>query len=69
MFVIDVDQFMRVNLGYGYGAGSEILLELGRRLAAIVPAQGVLARLEGDLFGVFVPGVADEGQAEFTARW
>ena len=46
MFVIDVDQFMRVNLGYGYGAGSEILLELGRRLAAIVPAQGAQVTLE-----------------------
>ena len=68
LIVFDLDRFMRVNVGFGYQVGTEVLRELGRRLVEVVPPSAMLARLCGDRFGVFVPGVVDEGQAELLAR-
>jgi diguanylate cyclase len=69
VLIVDVDRFMRINTSLGYETGSGILLEMSQRLVEAVPPTAVLARLGGDRFGAFLPGVGDDGQAELAARW
>ncbi|NMG63648.1 EAL domain-containing protein [Azoarcus indigens] len=69
VFVVDVDRFMRINASFGYEVGSAILRQVGERLAQGLAPEVTLARLGGDKFGVFLPGVGDPAQIEVTARW
>lgn len=69
VLVVDVDRFMRINASFGYDAGSAVLRELGERLAAGLAPDVTLARVGGDRFGIFLPGVGDPEQAEISARW
>ncbi len=48
--LIDLDGFKPINDIYGHGAGDAVLIEAGRRLAAICAGRGVVARLGGDEF-------------------
>ncbi|MBI4985962.1 MAG: GGDEF domain-containing response regulator [Rhodocyclales bacterium] len=52
---LDLDRFLRINTSFGYDTGSEILRQVAQRLAQRLPAEGMLARLTGDAFGVFLP--------------
>jgi len=53
---IDIDQFKKVNEGYGHQVGDEILKELGLRLKGLVsPAEGYVTRNGGEEFVVLSP--------------
>ena len=49
---IDLDNFKRINDGYGHAAGDAVLVELGERLLAAVRPADTVARLGGDEFVV-----------------
>ena len=68
LLVVDMDRFMRINVSFGYEVGSEVLRDIARRLGGALSADVMLARLGGDAFGVFLPGVAEESVAEVLAR-
>ena len=53
--LVDLDRFKMVNDSLGHGAGDQLLREVGRRLAAVVPAGGLAARLGGDEFALLLP--------------
>ena len=55
MLYLDLDRFKNVNDSFGHGAGDELLLEVGRRLAATLRQGDVIARLGGDEFTVLLP--------------
>jgi diguanylate cyclase (GGDEF)-like protein/PAS domain S-box-containing protein len=60
LLLLDVDRFKRINDTHGHHAGDEVLIELGRRLTAIVGERGLVARLGGEEIAVLVTGARHE---------
>ncbi|MHB1924632.1 MAG: diguanylate cyclase domain-containing protein, partial [Acidimicrobiales bacterium] len=54
LLYIDLDRFKEVNDGFGHHYGDEVLIELGRRLSAVVRETDTVARLGGDEFAVLL---------------
>lgn len=59
VFVVDVDQFKRVNDRYGHVAGDAVISEVARIIRQEVCGDDVLGRLGGDEFVVLVEGYDD----------
>jgi len=53
---VDVDAMKAINGEFGAPSGDQLLEKVARRLEACVREYDVLARLEGDEFGVLLPG-------------
>ena len=68
MLLLDVDRFKRINDSHGHQAGDEVLVELGRRLTAVVGERGLVARLGGEELAVLVSGVRHETACASSAR-
>ncbi|MEY2515273.1 MAG: hypothetical protein QOJ89_2631, partial [bacterium] len=60
---VDIDGFGRLNDGFGYRTGDEVLVGVGTRLAGVLPAEATAGRLAGDDFAVLLPGVGSEAEA------
>jgi len=66
---IDLDGFKAVNDKFGHGAGDEVLVEAGSRIARAVRSNDTAARYGGDEFVVLCEDVGTEEQAnEITRR-
>jgi diguanylate cyclase (GGDEF)-like protein len=65
--LLDIDHFERVNDCHGHAMGDEALRVVARRLSESLPREAVLARIGGDEFMVFLPGV-DPHAAEGVMR-
>jgi diguanylate cyclase (GGDEF)-like protein len=68
MLFIDLNDFKRVNDGFGHPVGDEVLREVAERFRQRVRASDTLARIGGDEFGVLLAAVDDLGSAEKVAR-
>lgn len=55
MLIVDADHFKSVNDDLGHDAGDEALKVLATRIAAAVGGDGLVGRLGGEEFGVFLP--------------
>ena len=67
LVLADLDEFRRVNVVIGHGAGDTVLREFARRVQ--LAAEGhVLARIGDDEFAIFVTGFAAEADVEPFAR-
>ncbi|HWW54301.1 MAG TPA: GGDEF domain-containing protein, partial [Acidimicrobiales bacterium] len=60
---LDLDRFKLVNDAHGHPAGDQLLVALGRRLAAVVRPDDTVARFGGDEFVVLSEGLASEAEA------
>lgn len=64
VFHIGLDRFSQINDSMGHRAGDDALIEVGRRLAALCPTGGSVARVGGDEFVVAFPhGAASDPEA------
>ena len=57
---IDLDRFKTVNDVLGHGAGDELLVRTGQRIAHAIGTEGLLARFGGDEFLVLCDGAEPE---------
>lgn len=61
--LLDVDMFMHVNDDFGYEAGDQVLISLGRHLEKGVGDKGQVYRIQGDEFGVLFNGDIEKEDA------
>jgi diguanylate cyclase (GGDEF)-like protein len=62
--VVNIDHFRSVNEMYGCMLGDAILVEVGAALAQRAEGDELVARLDGDSFGIYFPGVRSRDTVE-----
>ncbi len=62
-FLVDVDDFKEINDTYGHLVGDQVLSLLGRNLRTLFSNQGIVGRIGGDEFCVYLPNVATAEEA------
>jgi diguanylate cyclase len=67
LLVLDVDHFKAVNDEHGHDRGDEALRLIADTLKANVREPDLVARLGGEEFGIFLPGI-EAGRATLTAE-
>jgi diguanylate cyclase len=67
MLIVDADHFKAVNDDLGHDAGDEALKVLASRIAAAVGSDGLVGRLGGEEFGVFLPDQMHEAGAQMAS--
>ncbi|MDX2224913.1 MAG: EAL domain-containing protein [Rhodospirillaceae bacterium] len=67
LLVMGLDRFTLINDALGYGAGDQLLKELGERLAKVIRQSDTAARLDGDKFAVMTP-IADVDDSVIVAE-
>lgn len=60
LFVLDVDNFKKINDTMGHAFGDEVLRSLGQQITAIFRATDIIGRIGGDEFMIFLKGVSDD---------
>ncbi|MEV4629588.1 EAL domain-containing protein [Micromonospora sp. NPDC049523] len=60
VYFLDLDGFKMVNDSWGHDTGDQLIVEVGKRLRALVPAAAVVARVGGDEFVVVLSGSREE---------
>ena len=66
VLMIDADHFKHVNDTHGHIVGDEVLVQIGRTLAAGLRPQDLLARYGGEEFAVLPPVTVSIGVATIT---
>ncbi|GIM95875.1 putative bifunctional diguanylate cyclase/phosphodiesterase [Paractinoplanes toevensis] len=67
LLLLDLDRFRAVNDALGHRVGDRLLVEVGRRLADVVPAHDLVVRLGGDEFAVLANRVDGAPEARRIA--
>jgi len=57
VITLDLDRFKELNDLLGYQGGDRVLVEISRRLQALLPNGAILSRTDGDEFGMAVSGL------------
>lgn len=68
LFVIDIDNFKKLNDTYGHTEGDQVLTELARILRRCSRSDDVCARLGGDEFLIYFPGFGGRATVAERAR-
>lgn len=67
VFVIDIDQFKRINDSLGHTSGDQVLVETAARLRRSVRSTDVVSRVGGDEFVVVMPDITTVADVEHCA--
>ena len=67
LMIVDADHFKAINDTLGHAAGDDVLCILARALADAVAPNGIVGRLGGEEFGIFLPAT-DMAVGAQTAR-
>ena len=68
LFLVDVDNFKKVNDTMGHAFGDEVLRNLGMRLKSLFRSTDIIGRIGGDEFVVFLININDLDIIEREAR-
>jgi len=68
LFVIDIKQFRRINLSFGFPCGDHALAELDARLRKIVIKPDCVFRIGNNEFAVIIPMLQNESFLQLIAR-
>jgi diguanylate cyclase (GGDEF)-like protein len=60
VMLCDLDRFKWVNDAFGHGLGDRLIIEVGRRISAVVRASDTVARLGGDEFVILAESSTDD---------
>lgn len=60
MFILDIDNFKKINDTMGHAFGDEVLRSLGIQIGAIFRASDIIGRVGGDEFMVFLKDIPNE---------
>lgn len=66
LYLLDLDGFKPVNDTHGHEVGDALLVEVVRRLQAVLRSQDLVARTGGDEFVVVAAGLSSAAQAEIV---
>jgi diguanylate cyclase (GGDEF)-like protein len=68
LLMIDIDDFKRINDGFGHEAGDEAIKIVGQRLSDLCRKNDTVARVGGDEFAVLLEAVETQGAAVAFAQ-
>ncbi len=68
LLLIDLDRFKEINDTFGHNYGDKLLIQIGRRFAAVVGDADTVARIGGDEFAILLPNIHDLGAANDIAE-
>ena len=68
LLLIDIRQFSRINMKYGYTAGDGVLRGVASALQQVRREGDHIARVGDDKFGLILAGVLNSGHAEMAAH-
>ncbi|MDE7259512.1 MAG: sensor domain-containing diguanylate cyclase, partial [Lachnospiraceae bacterium] len=68
LFILDVDNFKKINDTMGHAFGDEVLRSLGQQIGAIFRATDIIGRIGGDEFMIFLKGVSDDESIRKEAK-
>ena len=68
LFILDVDNFKKINDTMGHAFGDEVLRSLGHQITAIFRATDIIGRVGGDEFMIFLKGVSDDNSVRKEAQ-
>jgi diguanylate cyclase (GGDEF)-like protein len=63
LVMLDIDRFREINARFGPAAGDAVIANAGPAFAAVVDEAGLAARLSGDEFAFFLPGLGIDAAA------
>ncbi|MDR3300051.1 MAG: diguanylate cyclase [Candidatus Accumulibacter sp.] len=68
VFMIDIDNFKRVNDSYGHAVGDQVLIHLAKKLMGLVRDSDIVGRYGGEEFAVILPETTLEVAAVIAER-
>ena len=68
LMVVDIDHFKQINDRHGHEAGDAVLVEVTRRLRALLREQDAVVRWGGEEFVLVLPGTSTPGLAVLAGR-
>lgn len=68
MFLLDIDNFKKINDTMGHAFGDEVLRSLGQQIGVIFRASDIIGRIGGDEFMIFLKGISDEESIRKEAK-
>lgn len=61
--LFDIDHFMTLNMRFGHRAGDDLLRAFAGLLRAMTRSEDIISRVDGERFGVIMPGLKPEAAA------